>query len=149
MSNPYTSPQQPQYSKPRQPQKPGGLVMAPAITLIVLASIGLLAAIIGCVSAAIGNAPPIDPTAPPFFQEMQKNQVGPLAASIQAGFAILNIVILIGAIQMLRFKMWGFALTVSILSILNVGNCCCIFGAPVGIWSIIVLSQARVKSAFK
>ena len=80
---------------------------------------------------------------------MQKNQVGPVAAAIQAAFVLLNIVILIGAIQMVRFKMWGYSLTASILAMINIGTCCCILGLPVGIWSLIVLFQPQVKNAFE
>ena len=150
MSNPYNSPQynRPQNS-PRRPQKPSAMVMAPAIALIVVATLGLCASAFNIFAALTWDAPPIDPTAPPFVQEMQKNQVGPVAAAIQAAFVLLNIVILIGAIQMVRFKMWGYSLAASILAMINIGTCCCFLGLPVGIWSTIVLFQPQVKKAFK
>ena len=125
------------------------MVMAPAIALIVVATLGLCASAFNIFAALTWDAPPIDPTAPPFVQEMQKNQVGPVAAAIQAAFVLLNIVILIGAIQMVRFKMWGYSLAASILAMINIGTCCCFLGLPVGIWSTIVLFQPQVKKAFK
>ena len=123
--------------------------MAPAIALIVVATLGLCASAFNIVYALIADAPPIDPNLPAWTQDMQKQSVGPVAAAIQSVFLLLNIVILIGAIQMLRFKMWGYSLTASILAMINIGTCCCILGLPVGIWSVVVLSQAPVKNAFK
>ena len=122
--------------------------MAPAIALIVVATLGLGVSLFNIFAALTWEAPPINPNDPPFVQQMEANQVGPVAAGIQTCFALLNIVILIGAIQMLRFKMWGFSLTASILAIVNIGTCCCVLGLPVGIWSIVVLSQPHVKKAF-
>ena len=125
------------------------MVMAPAIALIVVATLGLCASAFNIVFAFIAEAPPVDPTLPPWAQDMQKQSVGPVAAVIQSIFLLLNIVILIGAIQMVRFKMWGFSLAASILAMVNIGTCCCILGLPVGIWSTIVLVQPQVKKAFK
>ena len=122
--------------------------MAPAIALIVVATLGLCASAFNIVFAFIAEAPPVDPTLPPWAQDMQKQSVGPVAAVIQSIFLLLNIVILIGAIQMVRFKMWGYALTVSILAMINIDSCCCVLGLPVGIWSVVVLSQPEVKKAF-
>ena len=148
MTNPYSSPQQRGVPKSSRPQKPSAVVMAPAIALIVVATLGLGFSLFNIFAALTWDAPPIDPNAPPFVQQMEANQVGPVAAAIQSCFAFLNIVIMLGAIQMLRFKMWGVSLTVSILAMLNFGTCCCILGLPVGIWSIVVLSQPHVKKAF-
>lgn len=125
------------------------MVIAPAIALIVVATLGLLASGFNIFAALMLDAPPVDPNAPPFIQQMQENQTGPVAAAIHSAFLILNIVILIGAIQMVRFKMWGYSLTASILAMINIGTCCCILGLPVGIWSIIVLLQPQVKNEFK
>lgn len=148
MTNPYTSPQRSEATH-SPPKKPTGVVIAPAIALIVVATLGLLASLLNIFMALAMEAPPIDPTAPDWLQDMQENQVGALPAVIHSLFVILNIVIMIGAIQMLRFKMWGYSLTASILAMLNFGTCCCVLGLPVGIWSIIVLSQPHVKKSFK
>ena len=156
MSNPYNRPQhnhpQPPVQQPQnpfqQPQKPSEMVVAPAIALIVVAIVGLLASAVSIFSA-LAIEPIIDPTDPPFFQQMQQNQSGPLPAAIHSAFLLLNLVILIGAIQMVRFKMWGYSLTASILAMINIGTCCCILGLPVGIWSLIVLFQPQVKNAFE
>ena len=149
MRKPYISPLQPHRSQYPGPHKPGAVVMAPAITLIALASLGLVGAIFGAVVSATAEPDQISYSAPPLVELIQANRTGPVAASIQAGFAALNVVILFGAIQMLRFKMWGVAFTISILSMLNVGNCYCVLGLPVGIWSIVVLTHPDVKNAFK
>lgn len=151
-NNPYTSPSSPYQSPiPKGPQgnnKPSGLVMAPAITMIVIASLAIILNLIGCVAALVIEPQPIDPSAPEFFQEMQRNQTGPVAAAIQGLLALASVFSLIAAIQMLRFKSWGIALAGTIVLMLNCGNGCCLLGMPVGIWAIIVLSQPNVKKWF-
>ncbi len=150
MSNPYNSPQ---YNQPQNssfpPQKPTQMVIAPAIALIVVSVLGICASGFNIFAALTMEAPPINPSAPPFVQQMQQNQTGPVAAAIHSAFLLLNIVIMAGAIQMVRFKMWGYSLTASILAMINIGTCCCILGLPVGIWSIVVLSQPQVKKEFE
>jgi hypothetical protein len=72
-----------------------------------------------------------------------------MAAIVQAGFLVLNLVILFGGIQMLRLKTWGMALAASILSIVDFGSCCCIAGIPLGIWALVILLMPDVKQAFE
>ena len=126
-----------------------GKVQAPAIGLIIASSIGLLMSIVNIVIAATSPPPVIDPNAPELLQEFQKGQVGPVAVVIQVAFVFVNVIIMIGAIQMFRFQSRGFAIAVSILAILNFGSCCCLLGAPFGIWSLIVLMADNVANAFK
>jgi len=45
--------------------------------------------------------------------------------------------------------MWPLAMTASILSMLNFGNCCCLLGIPVGIWALVILLMPDVKEAFR
>ena len=122
--------------------------MAPAFTMIVVASLAIVLNLIGSVGALVMDAPNIDPSAPEWLQQMQQNQTGPVAAITQGVLALASIFSLIAAIQMLRFKSWGLALAGSIVIMLNCGNGCCLLGMPVGIWSIIVLSQPSVKKWF-
>ncbi|MEZ6197341.1 MAG: hypothetical protein R3F20_16690 [Planctomycetota bacterium] len=53
------------------------------------------------------------------------------------------------ALQMLRLKSWGLGVTGSILVMLPLSTCCCCIGAPIGIWSLIVLMNTDVKAAFQ
>ncbi len=150
-SNPYQSPQYPssQLGSP-PPVDPRdsvrGRVMAPAIVLIVISTLGLATSIFN-VAFAFAE-PQIDPNDPPFIQEIKKGSTGPVVAAIQSAFVITNLLIIGGAVQMIRFKTWGFALAASILAMLNFGTFCCVLGLPVGIWSLVILLQPDVKQAF-
>ena len=144
------------YESPNDPTKPGGFdpgqvkgkVAAPAIAMMVAAVLGLAVTIFNVIFA-LTVTPEVDPNAPPILQNMQQNSAGPVAAAVQAGFLVVNVVILIGAIFMLRFKTWGLALAASILSMVNIGGGCCILGLPFGIWSLVILLQEDVKKAFQ
>jgi len=125
-----------------------GKVLAPAIFLTVVGSLGILFSIFNVVVALISEPPPIDPNAPEFVRQMQKNAHGPIAAVIQGLFVVVNAVIIFGSVQMMRFQMWPLALTSSILAMINIGTCCCIIGLPAGIWSLVILFQGDVKQAF-
>lgn len=56
-------------------------------------------------------------------------------------------VILYGAWQMYRFERYGMALTAAILTCIPCFTCCCV-GVPVGVWALVVLSDASVKESF-
>jgi hypothetical protein len=90
----------------------------------------------------------IDPNAPIFVQDIQKGAAGPVAAVIQGTFAALNVFIIACSIQMLKLQSWGLAVTGSILSIVNIGACCCVIGLPVGLWSLSVLMSPDVITSF-
>jgi len=47
-------------------------VMVPAIFIIVLASLGLIAGIFGTISALVSDPPPVDPNAPEFVKHSPK-----------------------------------------------------------------------------
>ena len=64
-------------------------------------------------------------------------------------FGALSIVVLVGAIQMLRLRTHSLALVGAITAMINIGNCCCLLGLPIGIWSLVVLLRPEVKSAFE
>jgi hypothetical protein len=142
--NPYSSPT---FGEPSLTARAKGRVMLPAIGLLIVGSLGLLMSLINMVAATVMQ-PQVDPNAPQFLQDMQQWQTGPVAAVIQGMFAVVNIVILAGAIQMLRMRSWGLAMTSTILAMINIGTCCCFIGLPIGIWSLVVLLNEEVKSAF-
>jgi hypothetical protein len=145
--NPYSSPQFGEPAPPSLAARAKGKVMPPAIALIVVGSLGLLMSLINLVAATVMEAQ-VDPNAPQFLQDMQQWQTGPLAAVVQGAFAVVNIVILAGAAQMIRMRNWGLAMTSTILAMVNIGTCCCVIGLPIGIWSLVVLLNDEVKSAF-
>lgn len=60
-----------------------------------------------------------------------------------------NIVMLIGALKMMKVQSWGLALAAAILVMLPCGSCCCLLGIPLGIWVIVLLNKPEVKAAFR
>lgn len=126
----------------------GGGLMAAAICILIVAVLGLGINLFGAIWAVAGPPAAIDPNDPPFLQKFQEGSKGPFAAVIQATLAVLSLITVIGAIQMMRRKSWGLALAASIISCVNFGNCCCVLGLPFGIWGIILLSNQEVKDAF-
>ncbi len=140
-SNPATFDPQPPFNKAK--------VQAPAIALIVCGTLGLFASIYGAINALVSQVPPIPPDAPELAVQMMKGTVGPLAAGIQTVFIFVDLFIIFGGIQMFRIKTWAVAMAATIVSMLNVGSCCCIIGLPVGIWALVILLMGDVKRAFE
>jgi len=146
--NPYVSPGYDPGSPNSRRASARGRVAAPAIVLIVVGGLGLALSLLSVAFALLGPAPQIDPKAPEFVREFQRGAAGQLAALIQVVFVAVNAVIVLGAIQMLRFESWGLAVAASILAIVNIGSCCCLVSLPVGIWSLVILMRQDVGAAF-
>ena len=73
---------------------------------------------------------------------------GPLFAGILA--LPLLIIMIFGAVAMIRRKSYGFARLGAILAILPfTASCCCIATLPLGIWTLILLNNPEVKAAFQ
>ncbi len=147
--NPYASPRVETNQSTQHGERPTLKVGLPAVVMIVLGGFGLLLCVVSAVMALTGEPPQVNPKAPPIVQAFEEGSHGPVAAAIQGVFVFVNALIIVGAIQMLRFRAWGLALAASILAMVNLGNCCCLAGFPVGIWSIVVLSLSDVREAFQ
>ena len=57
--------------------------------------------------------------------------------------------IIYGAMKMMRLENYGLAMAASIIAMVPCLSPCCCLGIPVGIWSIVVLTNAEVKAAFR
>ena len=86
---------------------------------------------------------------PPWMEEFQKGSHGPTALIFGVGGIIYCAVIIFASIQMLKMRMWGFALAGAIMSMINCVNLCCCLGLPFGIWALVVLLDQEVKAAFQ
>ena len=151
MSNPYASPDPfvNQGFGHAGPPNVSGKVLPPAIALLIVAVVGLMASLFNFVFALIAAPPQIDPNVPEFVQQMQANSVGPVAAAIQGIFVVIYAFIIVCMIQMIRMASWTMALIGTILAMISFGSCCCILGLPFGIWSLVILMQADVRQAFE
>jgi len=120
--------------------------MAAGIALMAVAGLGLAISVFNF-ARSFGVAH-VDPNAPEFVRQIQQGAVGPLATAIQGGFVLFNLFIMACGLQMIRLQSWALAVTGSVLAMLNVGSCCCVLGAPIGIWSLAVLMSPDVVSIF-
>jgi hypothetical protein len=146
-SNPYASPNINVSPSPEPQRRVQGRVVAPAIALMTIASVGLALSLFNVGWALTKHE--IDPRGPDIMQQVQKGAVGALAATVQGGFVLLNLLILLGGIQMFRFRTWGLAVAASGLAMVNFGSCCCLPGIPIGIWSLVILLMPEVRAAFQ
>jgi hypothetical protein len=82
------------------------------------------------------------------FQKWMHMTYGPLGA-VDSLFGLgLSVLILIGAARMQSLRSYEFALTAAILAMVPCLTPCCLIGLPFGIWAVVVLSRAGVKSQF-
>ena len=123
--------------------------MAPGIGLIITGALGMILSFVSIAIALTGAPPANDPELPEWLNGMQRGQHGPVAAVIQVCFVFLNLLIIFGGICLVRVKSRGTAITSSCAAMVNVGNCCCLLGLPIGIWALVILLQSDVKSAFE
>lgn len=145
--NPYVTPGGANYG-PSSPAPSDLKVKLPAIALIIVGALGLLASIYSVYVAMFAAPEPIDPEMNEAARAFIEGSRGPVAAIIQSVFILVNIAIMAGGAMMVQQKNWVFALVASILACVNIGSCCCFLGLPVGIWSIIILSLADVRQNF-
>jgi GYF domain 2 len=128
-------------------------VKVPAIGLIIAASISLLEAVWSLLT--------INSTAEKIQQVEQQLQDNPQAAQMVSQMAhlfsgpfgianfifqiIIAILILIGAIKMLKLKSYEFSYAAAILSVLPCINPCCgwILGLIFGIWAMVILGKLK------
>jgi len=129
-------------------------VKGPAISLIVVASIGILICLFGIVSNLLRGSVQMPPPAnlPPewqsFFQTMQHFQ-GPVGALINLFCAAMNGLVIFGAVKMMRLQSRAMAMVSCIVAMLPVTiGCCCVLGLPFGIWGLVVMNKPEVKSEF-
>lgn len=147
-SNPYSQPFQ-TYGKPPSSGGSNAKILAPGIALIITGALGLIMSFVSIGIALLGEPEPPDPALPEWLADLQAGQFGVGAAVIQVAFVLLNGLIIFGGICLVRVKSWGVALAGSIAAIVNIGNCCCVIGLPIGIWALVILQLNDVKAAFQ
>ena len=151
--NPYTSPTAatpfPQVgATPVSAMMAKSQVQGPAIGLIVTGALGILAALIGMVSNAIQMAGP-----QPGFGGGGDEQIavligGGVGLVLNVVGIFISIFIIFGALKMKSLRSYTVSMAASIVAMIPCLSPCCLVGLPIGIWSIVVLSNQGVKSAF-
>jgi hypothetical protein len=120
------------------------ILSPPAIALLI---VGLLGLMVNCFRLARGITIPEESKA--LFKQLQ---VEPPAAEdvakVIAAFTVVDVVVVLGAIQMLRARMYPLAITGTLLAMIEIASGCCCLGLPVGIWSLVVLLRGDVRALF-
>jgi hypothetical protein len=137
------------------------LVSLPAILLMVLGGLTILSALWGLVSSiGGGNAAQMaqfnemlnNPDLPPQFKSAMSSYMnfatrsGPFMSLFQL---VLGGLMGFGGLKMKNLQSFPLAIAASIIAIVPCFNCCYCLGIPLGIWSLIVLNKAEVKTAFR
>lgn len=130
-------------------------VGAPAVGLIIASVVGILAGVFGLLTPLwIGWLIKMVEN-----MQLENPGVAQLKAMAAAGsvwnifFGVLNIgvaiFVIVAAVKMRNLKGHGLVVTAAILSMLPyISGCCCV-GLPFGIWALVVLLNAEVKSSFR
>jgi hypothetical protein len=64
-------------------------------------------------------------------------------------FLLLSLTSAAGAMSMIGRKMWWLAILGCFTAIFNIGDLCCLLGAPAGIWGLIVLFNENTRRTFQ
>lgn len=126
-------------------------VKAPAIALIVVASLGIAYYLFNAVvTLALGGAMfqhEMPSNVPPELRTLIQGMRGPLSGIVSLAIVALNAFVLLGAVKMMRLQSYGLAMAACIIAMLPC-QCCCVLGLPFGIWALVVLNKPEVKSSF-
>jgi len=125
-------------------------VKKPAIGLIVLGVLGVIAGLLSMLQGSIDPQQLID-------AGMPKEQADLFVKYASGGGVALTIVgILVSAFvawagfQMMQLKAWTACVVANILVMIPcVTSCCCLLGIPIGVWGLVQLFNADVKRAFQ
>ncbi len=122
-------------------------VAPPAIALMVLGGLGLLADLGGLLVHVLGAS--VGAFAPRLGDE---RIVRVFSGGVGIAFALFGIVLyglmVLGALKMKALEGYALAMTAAIIAMLPC-SCCCFVGVPIGIWALVVLLDANVKAAFR
>ncbi len=134
--NPYAPPT-PEWGGP----PPGNPLLVPAIFLLTLA-VSFVLLIVASLPEQIARIRAIDSSTSEGAGEL----FGNIASLIL--WPLMNLVIVLGAIAMLRLKGYRTAYTAAILATLPCCSPCFLLGIPFGVWSIVLLNRPEVKQRF-
>lgn len=128
-------------------------VRVPAIGLIISAIVSLLQAlyVLATISTTAAKMQQIEsqfqqnPQAEQLMQQIGHFASGPIGIATIIFQVIIAILILTGAIKMLKLRSYEFAYAAAVLSVIPCINPCCgwILGLIFGIWAMVVLGKAK------
>ncbi|WP_144993033.1 DUF4339 domain-containing protein [Polystyrenella longa] len=118
-------------------------INAAATMLIVYSFCGVLLMIVNLAMLLMGKE-----AANPFGE--MNEVVVPDWVYIAQGFSglILAGISILAGVCMKQRRGWGFVVTMAVVNMLPLINCCCMTGIPVGMWVLIVMLMGDVKKEF-
>lgn len=124
-------------------------VNGPAIGLIITGALNIVLAVVrgATMLAGIGMST---------FQGTGNADAEKMVAGFMGTFGIAfcivgvlgGLFILFGGIKMRKLESYGLCMAASIVAMIPCLSACCLIGLPIGIWSLVILSKAEVKSVF-
>lgn len=135
-------------------------VKVPAIGLIVVGVINVILSVWGLIqvlfvkpdvaqfNAQMDQLNSVNPQIGQFMQQWVHFLYGPFGIANYIFQLIISVLILMGALKMLKLRSFEFSYAAAILSFLPCISPCCCLGLVFGIWAIVVLSKADVKTQF-
>lgn len=125
------------------------LVRGPAIFLLVLSILDILASLLGIVMTFFQSALMSMPNLPHQNVEFQRQLSFLFGLPANAAGLVIALICLFGSLRMMNLKSYGLAMTAAVLMLLPCGTCCCCVNVGAAIWAIVVLSKPEVKAAFQ
>jgi hypothetical protein len=127
-------------------------VKAPAIFLMVVGFLGILAGLINVGRAILmggqiqAQMEQMGPDAPAWMGMM----FGTIGVVIGLLMIILSLIVVLGSMKMMNLKNRGMAIAASIIAMIPFANGpCCVLGIAAGIWCLVVLTKPEIKNAFQ
>ena len=135
-----TSPPPPPIGPEKSTVAATGMIVAPAVGLMVVGLWKLLSALTAMMFLS-GHAHGLE-------SMLGQIDIGPFFGMADAGLVFFKVIpallILFGAFQMLQLRSYAWSIAAGILSIVI----CSLIGLPIGIWALIVLARPDVKETF-
>jgi len=125
-------------------------VQAPALALQLVGVIGLLVQLLSLTANFFGTG--FSMFGNLYHQHFSRAMRGLVSGTLGIFSSLIGlalaVVVILWAQKMKELKDYNLAIAASILVMVPCLSPCCILGLPVGIWSLLVLTQPEVKAAF-
>lgn len=125
------------------------LVRGPAIFILVLAILNVLACLWGLIFSDVEAQLEAIPNMPPETMELVRKVSFLFGVPANLFGIAMAITCIFGSLQMMKLRTYGFALAAAIIMLIPCGTCCCCLNIGAGIWALVVLCKQEVKSAFQ
>ena len=128
------------------------LVSGPATGLLITGIICAITAVLSLLSNALGwgtqGFGQGGGDMPPQFEQWARMSAGPLGMFFNVVGIALSGLIIFASTKMRKLESYGLVMAATIIAMVPCISPCCCVGLPIGVWVLVVLNKAEVKSAF-